>query len=63
MSSAALHHGDLPTPEAALLQAVEQELDALADALHDGPVLTLPLVTVPASATCPTITSRPKAAL
>ena len=116
-SSAALRHGDLPGPEAALLEAVEQELAALleaveqelADALHDGPVLvvarrepgrlvldisggrlpqdltlwwaratavggvlrqrlgtlrlTLPLVTVPAAATCPTITSRPKAAL
>ena len=40
-SSAALHHGDLPGPEAALLEAVEQELDALADALHDGPVQSL----------------------
>lgn len=108
-SSAALHHGDLPGAEAALLEAVEQELAALADALYDGPVLvvagrepsrlvldvsggrppqdlipwraratavggvlrqrlgtlrlTLPLVIVLATATCPTITSQPKAAL
>lgn len=109
MTRVALHHGDLPTPEAALLQVVEQGLDAFGDALHDGPVLvvagrepgrlvldvsggrppqdlaswrtratvvggvlrlrletlrlTLPLATVPAAATCPTLTSRPKAAL